>query len=351
MAGLPFVTVRCPSCGSVNVEADKPKHYRCTHCESLFIHNPVSAFFRPQNWRRPPPPTPPVTSHAVPYHPPQVQVSTGGGTAAIIVLVIVLSVFGGIGFTIYMVISSAVEQTTNQAEAAIQAINDPQVQKAQAQAAKAVEQARASAERAAATAKAAGGQASSAEARAKAAASSKRETPEPPEPDPGPIRVEAYQPLSGCSCKADYDGDGKTEKVQLAVKASIVGTWITSSGTSREVAYDFILRSGDEDPVRLPLTKETAPPKRRRGENLKLGMGCESGRLYFAADSVVSAFSLRDHKYVWKSDLPAPFVKRGATAKSGPTIDCAVLPIKKGQVSVRLPGGTIKLSTEDGSES
>lgn len=38
MAGRPFITVRCPSCGSNDVEMDRPGHYRCDHCESLFLH-------------------------------------------------------------------------------------------------------------------------------------------------------------------------------------------------------------------------------------------------------------------------------------------------------------------------
>ncbi len=171
-----------------------------------------------------------------------------------------------------------------------------------------------------------------------------------PEPEPKPIRVEAYQTLRGCSCKADIDGDGKSEKVQLAVKASAVGTWITSAGTSREFAFDVIVRSPKSEPFRLPIRKDTAPPKRRRGERLELGMGCQGDRLLFAADSKASSWSLKDREVVWTQELPAPYTPGGRSRGPGPGINCRTLSVRKGLVSVRLPGGTVKLQTSDGQE-
>jgi len=174
-----------------------------------------------------------------------------------------------------------------------------------------------------------------------------------PEPEPEPIRIEAYQPLSGCECKADLDGDGKREAIQLALKASVVGTWITSSGTSREVAYDFIVRPKKKgEPFRLPLEKQTAPPRRRRGEVMDVGVACETDRMIVAAGQHVTAWSLRSQSAEWTTELPASFIKKGSRPPTtGPTIHCAKMRVRKGAVTVQLPGGTVALSTDTGAES
>ena len=178
--------------------------------------------------------------------------------------------------------------------------------------------------------------------------------PEPadePPPEPEPIRQEAYQPLKVCSCSADMDGNGKRETVRLAAKASSVGTWITAAGTSREYAFDFIVRSKGLDPLRLPVDKTTAPPSRRRGNLLELGVGCDDDGMVYAAGSKVSRWSFADKKWSWHAELPASYVPK--TAKSPAAnlvINCSRLPIKKGQVHVRLAGGTIKLDLSDGQE-
>ena len=175
--------------------------------------------------------------------------------------------------------------------------------------------------------------------------------PPEPEPEPEPIRAEAYQPLRGCGCKADFDGDGKKEKVQLAVKVSNAGTWLTGAGMQREYAFDFIVKSSTGEPWRLEVDSFTAPPKRKRGELMNLGVACEQDRMIFATGSKATSWSLREHAVEWKHDLPAPYAKKGAR-KPGPevAIDCGKLPIKKGLVQVRLPGGTIELQTVDGNE-
>ena len=194
---------------------DRPGHYRCDHCESLFLHQDTKK---------------PRVASGVPV---------GGGRASPIIGVAMIVGVLGAGVAIYATVTES--QPDPEPPTPSSAADD--IRKANAERMKAV-----AAER---------------EARRAATVQTKPE-PEPedraprsvdeildpdlitsepePEPEPEPIRIEAYQPLSGCECKADLDGDGRRESIQLALKASIVGTWITSSGTSREVAYDFIVR-------------------------------------------------------------------------------------------------------------
>ena len=85
---------------------------------------------------------------------------------------------------------------------------------------------------------------------------------------------------------------------------------------------------------------------------MDLGVACETDRLIIAADQRVTAWSLRSQAVEWTSELPASFVKKGRRPPAtGPTIHCAKMRIRKGAVTVQLPGGTIALSTETGAES
>lgn len=315
----PFVPVRCPSCGSGDVGPEGGQGYRCTHCETTFIPNPAS------------PAAGTDTGEAS-------QDRTQGGWKGLLTTAFVL-----------LLGPAVVWLGTHQDTSA----STPKVHAPKPQATRA--------------AKPSTRVSPSWEPRLKpvlqprpAAAATPKEPKEPEAPkvepesgaEPEPIRAEAYQTLRGCSCKADFDGDGKAEKVQLAVKSTAVGTWITSAGTSREFAFDFIVRPPAGEPFRLELTKETAPPRRRRGEVLKLGMACQADRLLFASDSTASSWSLRTQKLEWTKTLPASYTPKASKGRSeGPAISCSRLPVKRDQLSVRLPGGAVELGVADGTES
>lgn len=287
---------------------ERPQHYRCRHCGSLFVHYGKQPSTQ--------------TTHAS---------TTTPSSSARFGLVLGLGVMTlGIAAVVWRAVASAPEFSPPPVATTTPSASDHRVREANMAAMK---------------------EAARAQREAAARPEPMSESEPMSEPEPEPIRLEAYQPLSGCSCKADRDGDGKTEKIQLALKASAVGTWITSAGTSREIAYDFIVRSARGEPFRLPLDETTAPPKRQRGEVMDVGVGCERDRLLVAAASRVSAWSLRTESLEWTAELPAPYVKKGRRAPSnGPTIYCGRLPVRKGRVTVQLPGGTMALGTDDGAE-
>lgn len=326
---MAFIPVHCPACGSADV-AQVPGGYRCHHCSSLFVRNqapPVA----------PPPVQPPrqgVQSYggAPPSVTtgPQYGASTGSSGSGRVASFVVFAVVAAISTIVYFVNQRSskelmAEQAAKQQANAVSPPSTPKV----------TEQPRPTVVR---------GTPPSKPPPQVAAAADVAEEPEP-------IRAETYQPLKGCTCKTDLDGDGDKERVQLASKVRAVGSMITSAGTSRVIGYDFIVRSKGLDPIRLPLTKQTAPPSERRGNVLELGMACDKDHLFLAAGSNASSWSSRDAKWSWNAELPASYRPKNALPDRGNVmINCNKLPLSKDELAVRLVGGVVRLSTKNGEE-
>ncbi len=323
VAGKTFLTIKCPACGSGEVEARDGGHFECGHCGTKFAPN------KAQGGRG--------------------VGATGGpnsGCVVVVVAVVIIAAISVAGFVLFLPMSAPAVRGPSAPASVVQereALPPPPP----AQATPTPEP----------------------------AVAEERPVPTPVEPpvpieerpvvvdEPaGPSRtlreataagvvMEAFQPLQGCSCKADLDGDGKSETLKLATKGSTIGTTISSGGTFHTYGLEFVVRGSDDGALYFDPAITDAPPSRLAGDWLDLGVGCTDDNVIIAAGTQVTSWSLRELKVAWTSELAAPYTKKPtARSNNGLVIDCGKLPIKSDKVEIRLPGGNVKLELATGNK-
>ena len=243
MKAQPFVTIRCPACGSADVRAQAAGRFSCQHCQSSFLYAGTGG---------------------------AANLNAGSGdlggrqavtrSAALLVTVVglVIAVFAVAFFLVFFAVgeqvvavvdatTTAVEQRTRPATAATAAT--PSARVVPSHASSAVKP-----------------------PTSPGVFSHPEITPTPtppPEPPaaPEPIDLADYQRLIGCDCSAKSAG----KIVELRARGTGNATTISGSGMQVTRGMAFVLAATGEEPWLLPVSDDTAPAARYAVNEFTLG--------------------------------------------------------------------------------
>jgi hypothetical protein len=291
----PFVTIRCPSCGSGDVRALEHGRFACGHCQSSFLYTGGRVARGPD--REPPP---------------------SSGAALVVIVSIVLLVFGGAFFFIFFAAGDvAVSVPSARAEAIAVAEAPVPIAVAPPRPTPAV---------------------------APPPPPSGIAVPEEPkleaEVDATPPQLSDYQMLRGCGCPKNI--------AQLMVLSNGRTTMLSDAGMTITRHLEFAAVGADKTLWRMPITDTSAPAAHYDRGDISMGVGCKNDTMVVAAGMHVSAWSLSKHTLLWSHPLDAPFGKYGIGDGASMGIDCETLRPSKDTVSVRAGKRTVKLALADG---
>lgn len=303
MQPAPFVTIRCPACGSADARPQGGDRYRCTHCNSNFLYTGQAT------------PSPVVHAPARP----------GSAAPAIVGAVALLGSVAVVAF----VLSSARGERTVSATSVPRDVA-PHVATRPPVAAVAPPRPTVVAPPA-------------------AAPQPTPPTPTPPTPAPEPTPTPTptprtfadYQHLRGCECT----GPGA---LALHVVSTGSTTSITGAGVEVERSYEFALASGPDDLWVLPTTADTAPATSYVPNEVTVGIGCRGTTVVVAAGETVSAWSTATREQLWSTRLPASFGTYGLRPGNDVILDCKRLKPGKDAVSVRAGSRNVRVALADG---
>lgn len=298
----PFITIRCPSCGSGDVRALEAGRFACGHCQSSFLYTGGPRLVRPDGPR------------------PAASAATGG--VLVVVVALTLLVFGGAVFFLFFAAGEssvgpsvarapAVAVASSPTPIAVQPIPRPPTPAV--------------------------------------AVPEPEHTPQVERAAPveaGPLVISDYQQLHGCSCAGDNKG------ARLDLHARAVGKTTTISGDgiriTRELA--FALAATGDEPWALATTAETAPAASYDTNGITIGVGCKGDTVVIAAGTVVSAWSRSKRALLWSQPLPGPYGAFGDRPGNDLGLDCKTLRPSKDAITLRAGNRSVKLALADGAK-
>jgi hypothetical protein len=297
MPPAPFVTIRCPACGSADARPQGGDRYRCTHCNSNFLYTGQAR------------PSPVVHAPARP----------GSAAPAIVGAVALL---GGLAVVAFVLFSARGERSVSAPSVARDVA--PRVATPSPVAAVAPPRPTVVAP----------------------PAIPERDPPAPPAPEaptpePTPRTFADYQHLRGCECT----GPGAPA---LHVVSTGSTTSITGAGVEVERSYEFALATGPDDLWVLPTTADTAPATSYVPNEVTVGIGCRGSTVVVAAGEAVSAWSMATRERLWSTRLPATFGTFALRPGNDVILDCKRLKPGKDAVSVRAGSRTVRVALADG---
>ncbi len=303
----PFVTIRCPACGSTDVASRGAQQYGCRHCGSSFLY--TGAPQQPQQ----PPPTVLRRRTTVPGAGAKIGLAVGG-----------VAVVGALASTLML----ATAPSGSHHAASMPVATAPTATIASSPATRPVP--------------AIASQGPNPAIAATPVAPEPMPTPEvEPTPAQVPLVLADFQRLRGCSCA------GKPA-IDLYARATGRSTTLTGAGVRTTRNLEFVLARGDEPPWLLPATEQSAPASGYDVDTVAIAIGCRDDLVVIAAGTAVSAWSLATHALAWSTALPGPFGRfegQGAELE----LDCERLRLGKDRVELRTQGGRVRVALRDGS--
>jgi hypothetical protein len=289
----PFVTIRCPSCGSGDVRALEHGRYACVHCQSSFLYTGAR-----------------VARVADPASP-------GSGGALVAIVAFAMVVFGGAVFFLFFAAGGSDVAPTPVPSQVVAAVPTPVA----------------------------------------VAAPREIPVAAPPSPTPKgiatpddpsfelamndePPKLTDFQELRGCSCAKNV--------ARLHVRSTGRTTMLSDAGLTLTRHLEFAVLAADGSLWRMPTVDGSAPSVAYTKGDISMGVGCKDDTLVVAAGMSVSAWSLSRHTLLWSHGLAAPFGKYDDGPGSEMGIDCDSLRASKDSVAVRAGKRTVKLGLADG---
>lgn len=304
----PFVTIRCPACGSTDVTARGSQQYGCRHCGSSFLYTGA-----PQ----PPPPQAPVVF----------RTRTSGSNAGTKIGLAVggVAVLGALASTLML---ASAPSGHHASVARMEVAEAPKAIIASSEPTRAVPAIAANTPQPAIA----------------ATPSTPEPTPAPevePTPAATPLVLADYQRLRGCSCAGN-------PSVDLYARATGRSTTITGAGVRTTRNLEFVLARGQDAPWLLPATEQSAPASGYDVDTVAIAIGCRDDLVVVAAGAAISAWSLTSRTLAWTAALPGTF-GRFEGQGSELELDCERLRLGKDRVELRTTGGRVRVSLRDGS--
>jgi hypothetical protein len=158
-----------------------------------------------------------------------------------------------------------------------------------------------------------------------------------PKPKPSAKPIQATRSAS-CRCPAK---DGIPDRT-LTVTPN--GEMSFGADRTHFAKFGFDV-DGDVMSVAMSAGRETVPPSRVEGGELRMLMACAPDRIVFAQGQHINAWSWETGRMLWSTTLPEPV----GSSKNGPlSAECTPMEIKKGTLQVPTAGGIVAVALADG---
>ncbi len=314
----PFVTIRCPACGSADVRAQAAGRFSCQHCQSSFLYAGTTGGGSNLN----------AGSGDLGGQ----QAVTRSAALLVTVVGLVIAVFAVAFFFLFFAVGeqvvAVVDATTTAVEqrAGPATVATPSARVVPSHASSAVKP-----------------------PTSPGVFSRPEITPTPARPPerpaaPEPVDLADYQRLIGCECSA------KSARKIVELRARGTGNATTISGSGMQVTRGmaFVLAATGEEPWLLPVSDDTAPAARYAVNEFTLGVGCNGDTVVVASGKTLSAWSRATRALLWSQTLPGSFgVYR---ERPGPDLElrCESLRLAKDVATVRAGGKSVRFALLDG---